>query len=474
MALKNTQEEQKIPFFADLREKQSRFYQRLWQEISEIKIIDTHEHFWTMKDLPQKMGDQVSGNNRLSIPGMFYTSYIYIEEKGNYRTWAEELRRYRGTGYIKSWLIAMEDLYELEGPITPKYLEKMEHTINDAYRQDFENDTSHHLRDVLDNRMHVERAIVDMPYEDHLGLPKPVCQGTFGIEMIVNINEVPKGIAPKKAEYFNMNTVFWHAQNVLKMSLGDIQTFDDYLELTVQFLEYLKNRQDHVCLKSKLAYLRPISFPEPQKDRSKIAKLFNKPLKNEKDLWRYGDFMMHFILDWMNENWHIPIQMHTGLARIYDKGSDAIRLSNLFLKYPELHFDLFHGNYPYGKVAGMLIRIPNISANLNWLPIISPTIAQQTLTELYEVGGMCGGYSYSWRLSKSPYYFPYHEPSMRTILFGGDCDMVEGSYGALQIAKDVLIRSLEDLKNRGLIYEVDAIDLAEQVLYSNPKRIYGF
>jgi len=51
--------------------------------------------------------------------------------------------------------------------------------------------------------------------------------------------------------------------------------------------------------------------------------------------------------------------------------------------------------------------------------------------------------------------------------------MVEGSHGALQIAKDVLIRSLEDLKDRGLIYEVDAIDLAEQVLYSNPKRIYG-
>jgi hypothetical protein len=43
MALKKTKEEQKIPFFADLREKQSRFYQRLWQEISEMKIIDTHE-----------------------------------------------------------------------------------------------------------------------------------------------------------------------------------------------------------------------------------------------------------------------------------------------------------------------------------------------------------------------------------------------------------------------------------------------
>lgn len=474
MALKNTKEEQKIPFFADLRDKQSRFYQRLWQEISEMKIIDTHEHFWTMKDLPHQMGDQAIGNDRLTIPGMFYTSYIFIEEKGNHRTWAEELRRYRGTGYIKSWLIAMEDLYGLEGPITPKYLEKMEHAINDAYRQDFEDDTSHHLREVLENRMHVERAIVDMPYEDHLDLPKPICQGTFGIEMIVNINEVPKGIAPKKEGYFSMNIVFWHAQNVLKMNLGDIQTFDDYLDITVQFLEYLKNRQDYISLKSKLAYLRPISFPEPSKDQSKIAKLFNKPLKNEKELWRYGDFMMHFILDWMNENWHIPIQMHTGIARMYDGSSDAIHLSNLFQKYPELHFDLFHGNYPYLKVPGMLHQIYNISANLDFLPVISPTISQQTLTELYEVGGSSGGYNYSWRTRKRPYYEPYHEPSMRTILFGGDCDMVEGSYGALQIAKDVLIRSLEDLKNRGLIYEVDAIDLAEQVLYSNPKRIYGF
>ncbi len=264
--VKDNQEGYNILYFADLREKQSRFYRRLWHEIGEMRIIDTHEHFWTMRDLPHKMGEGATEDNRLTIPGMFHTSYVYIEERGNYRTWTEELRRYRGTGYLKSWLIAMEDLYGLEGPITPKYLEKMERAVNDAYLPDFEDDASRHLRDVLDNRMHVERAIVDMPYEDHLELPKPICQGTFGIEMIVNINEVPEGTAPKKDGFFNMNTVFWHAQNVLKMDLGDIRTFDDYLEITAQFLEYLKNRQDHVCLKSKLAYLRSISFPKPLED----------------------------------------------------------------------------------------------------------------------------------------------------------------------------------------------------------------
>ncbi|MHA1368541.1 MAG: hypothetical protein ACTSRA_02335, partial [Promethearchaeota archaeon] len=66
-----------------------------------------------------------------------------------------------------------------------------------------------------------------------------------------------------------------------------------------------------------------------------------------------------------------------------------------------------------------------------------------------------------------------HVPSLRTSLFGGDSGIVEGSYGALQIAKDVLIRTLEDLHNRGHIFEQDAVDLAVRVLYENPKRIFS-
>ena len=170
--------------------------------------------------------------------------------------------------------------------------------------------------------------------------------------------------------------------------------------------------------------------------------------------------MMHFILEWTSMNWKVPYQFHTGLARMYDGGSNALNLSHLFLKFQDVHFDLFHGNYPYNNLGGMLHQIPNISADLCWLPAISPTAAQRTLTELFEVGDMVSG-------------SPYHIPSMRTCLFGGDSGIVEGSYGALQLAKDVLIRSLEDLFNRGHILRIDAVDLAERVLYSNPKRIFN-
>ena len=37
----------------------------------------------------------------------------------------------------------------------------------------------------------------------------------------------------------------------------------------------------------------------------------------------YGNIMMHFILDWFDQNWQIPIQFHTGLGRMYDGDSDA-------------------------------------------------------------------------------------------------------------------------------------------------------
>ena len=50
--------------------------------------------------------------------------------------------------------------------------------------------------------------------------------------------------------------------------------------------------------------------------------------------------------------------------------------------------------------------------------------------------------------------------------------IAEAAYGALQISKDVLVRSLEDLYNRGHIFATDAIDIAEEVLCRNPKRIF--
>lgn len=454
-----------MPYFTTLRKKQSRFYQRLWQEISEMKIIDTHEHFWTLKDLRDRITILNNrGERKLITPDIFYQSYVYIKPEGTHEDWLKELKKYYGTGYLRSWLIALEELYGIEGPINEAYLKMMEEEINNAYHEDFEKNSYNHFFDILHEKMNVEYLIQDISLEDHLKMPQPMCQAAACLPSIMEGITVPKGKVSMKNEYGNGNgsLVYWFAQDKLNMNLEDIKTLDDYIDITEKLMNFLKKSGHYKCIKLNMAYQRPLYFSEPSKNEATLRKMYNNPPYSEKECWLFSDYMMHFLLEWMQENWRVPIQIHTGLGRIYDNGSDAINLSNLFLKFPDLYFDLMHGNYPFNKSAGMFHQIPNITANLCWLPAISPTAAQKTLVEILEVGDM---------LIKQG-WFSYHTPRQRVSLFGGDSAIVEGAYGALQIAKDVLIRTLEDLYNRGHIFEMDAIDLAEQVLYSNPKRIF--
>ncbi|MBD3351932.1 MAG: hypothetical protein GF364_10645 [Candidatus Lokiarchaeota archaeon] len=444
-----------MSYFEKLRESESSFYRALWDDLKDIKVIDTHEHFDTIEAWIEKSQNNNKKDPKITIPQIFERSYIHIKEDGNYKQWAKELGQHRGTGYLRAWLIAMEDLYGLEAQtITPKYLESMESLIIHAYAEDFDNKTYNHLEKVLKNNMKVEKAILNVGLDLHKDHPQPICQAAAGIPSILEGIQVPRNINMAKG-----NVVFWYAMEKMDTNLEDIKTLDDYCDITIKLLEYLRESNDYVCIKMQMAYNRPLWFPEPPDDESEIARLFNKPPDNEKQLWKFGDYMMHFVLEWTSLYWRVPYQLHTGLARMFDGGSNALNLSHLFQKFPDVHFDLFHGNYPYNNLGGMLHQIPNISADLCWLPAISPTAAQRTLTELFEVGDMVS----AW---------PYHVPSMRTCLYGGDSGIVEGSYGALQIAKDVLIRSLEDLYERGHILKTDAFDLAKRVLYDNPKRIF--
>ena len=447
-------------YFEKIREKESSFYRRLWNDLSNVKIIDTHEHTNLMRNLLTQAYNNQENKFRLTIPQIFEKSYVHIKNPknklGNYVEWANGIKSYIGTGYLKAWMIAMEDLYRINAqPITSKYLQRIEDAINEAYRDDVENNKYDHVSEIMKNKMNIEKAIVNIDLEVHKELPNDLFVPAAGIPSILNGIKVPTTKVPDTGG----NVVYWYAQEKLKININEIKTLETYCDITKRLLKYLKDTAEYCCIKMQMAYERPLYFPEPPDDLNEIRILFNKIPEDEKDVWKFGNYMMHFVLEWTSINWRVPYQIHTGLARMYDGGSNALNLSYLFQKFPDIYFDLFHGNFPYKNLAGMLHQIPNISADLCWLPVISPTEAKNTLIELFEVGDMV----HTWE---------NHVPNLRTCLFGGDSGIVEGSYGALQIAKDVLIRALEDLYNRGHIFYKDAEDLARQVLYENPKRIF--
>lgn len=437
-----------MTYFADLRERCSSFYKRLWTELEQVKIIDTHEHLkppneWI--DIIEKTG--------VILPPMFNGCYLNIPFiKGGVEAWLKQINRYKYTGYLKSMLWAIEELYGLEPPVTVEYVERLDAILKETYQDD----PWGHMKDVIENRMHVEIAILDISIDTHLEMSKriPAIHAAAGIPSVLSGIQVPKKIMPASG------IVYRFAEEHLGLKPDDFHGLDDYCNTTVKMLEYFKSSGNYICLKNQCAYTRPLYFPEPDDDKSIIARLFNAPRFEERDLWKFGDYMFHYILEWIATNWNVPIQMHTGLARMLFGDSNAINMSHLFEKFPDLKFDLFHGNYPYNNLGGLLHQIPNICADLCWLPIISPTACQRTLLELIETGSMAGSANDA-------------VPIERTSVFGGDCECVEGSYGALLMAKDVVIRTIENLYNRGHVAtEADAIDLAEQVLYESPKRIF--
>jgi hypothetical protein len=439
-----------MPYFASLRETNcSSFYNRLWTELEQIKIIDTHEH-WRP---PAQWNEAIEKTNVL-IPHQFGGCYLYgLPAKLDVKGWLEHLNWYKNTAYLKSMLWSIEELYGLEPPVTIEYLEQLDAKLKELYQDD----PVGHMKDVIENHMYLDMAILNIDIDAHVEMSTkiPAIHAAAGIPAVMDGIQVPRQITP------GSSLVYRFAAEHLDMQPSDFHGLDVYRDATKKLLDYFKTSGNYICLKNQCAYTRPLYFPEPDEDTSSIAKLYNKPRVEQQDLWKFGDYMFHFMLEWTAMNWKVPVQMHTGLARMYFGDSNAINMSHLYEKFPDLKFDLFHGNYPYNNLAGMLHQISNITADLCWLPIISPTACQRTLTELIEVGTMVGSGIDSL-------------PGARTSVFGGDCQTVEGSYGALLMAKDVVIRTLEDLHARGIVVtEADAIDLAEQVLHGNPKRIFS-
>ncbi len=438
-----------MPYFSKLRDRCSSFYNRLWTELEHVKVIDTHEHLTPPSEWPA-----VIDKTGVMLPHVFNGSYLspMVEKPGAFKEWVEQVNRYKHTGYFKSLTWAIDELYGLEPPVTKEYLQKLDVVLKEVYSSD----PVGHVKDIIENKMQVEAAILNIDLDEHVTSSKniPAFKAAIPLPSVLNGIQVPRTITP------GSGVVYQFAASHLSMQPSDFKRFDDYVEATRKLLEYCKVSGNYVCYKNQCAYTRPLFFPEPDDDVSLVAKLFNKHGFSEQDVWKFGDYMFHWLLEWTAQHWKVPVQLHTGLARMLYGDSNAINASHLFEKFPDVKFDLFHGNFPYNNLAGMLHQIPNVYADMCWLPIISPIAAIRTLVEIIEVGSMVGPQGDA-------------TPALRTSAFGGDCRVAEGSYGALLMAKDAVIRAIEDLHDRGHVAsETDAVQLAEQLLYSNPKRLF--
>jgi hypothetical protein len=234
-----------------------------------------------------------------------------------------------------------------------------------------------------------------------------------------------------------------------------IHSLDDLVKAMRTTLEGYVARGT-VAVKSALAYNRVLKYDKVSRHEAEIA--FNRIASHlgEGLAWLEAkplqDYMMHQVIRAAIEV-GLPIQIHTGLQEGNENiitNAKPTHLVNLFIEYKEAKFDLFHGGYPYVHEWATLAKyFANVTADITWLPIISPEMARRLLHELIET-----------------------VPGNKIMAFGGDSMTVEMAYGHAVMTRQVVARVLSEKVDEGYLSEDEAVVLARRMLRDNPASLY--
>ena len=163
--------------------------------------------------------------------------------------------------------------------------------------------------------------------------------------------------------------------------------------------------------------------------------------------------MMHRLIE-LARKYNKPIQIHTGLQAgdgNYIENSNPTHLANLFLKYRDVKFVLFHGGYPFdGELASLAKNFQNVYIDLCWLYIISPSYSYRYLHEWLET-----------------------IPANKIMGFGGDYHNAENVYGHLLFAKEIIGNVLIEKVRDGYFSEEEAKTIATMILYDNAINLFS-
>ncbi len=233
-----------------------------------------------------------------------------------------------------------------------------------------------------------------------------------------------------------------------------IHSLDDLVKAMQATLKYYKEN-GAVSVKTGLAYNRVLKYEKVSLHEAEVV--FNRIASHlgEGSSWLESkplqDYMMHQVIRAAIEN-ELPVQIHTGLQEGNGNiitNSNPVHLINLFIEYKEAKFDLFHGGYPYiHEWATLAKNFTNVTADITWLPIISPEIARQLLHELIET-----------------------VPGNKIMAFGGDSMTVEMAYGHAKMTRQLVTRVLSEKIAEGYLDENEALLLARRMLRDNPASL---
>jgi len=413
---------------------------RIANFISNMKVVDTHEHLedqagWIkpgkldfMLLLQHYVYDDIrsAGMPKQTFNKLLTDSLSVMEKWNILKPYWEATSN---TAYCRAALLTADKLFGVKD-LNETTVEDLSSKIKKAYRTDWYNQ-------VLLKKCGVDFVVVD---EDNSMLGDP---GMF--KHVKRFGEFIFAVSAQKIE------------TIAKEQNTPIHTLDDFVTaLGVSFHKAMDH--NNVAVKIGVAYERDLFFDDVNKEKADdvfrqiMALPAGSVLKyNGSEIKPLQDYMVHRILDLARAT-NTPVQFHTGLQAgdgNYIGNSNPAHLTNLFLKYRDVKFILFHGGYPFGgELASLAKGFKNVYIDMCWLYIISPSYSERYLHEWLET-----------------------VPASKIMAFGGDFRNVENIYGHLLFAKQVVTKVLTEKVSDGYFTEEEAIKIAQMILHDNAIRI---
>ena len=344
----------------------------------------------------------------------------------------------RNTGYSRALEIALRDIYGA-GELNEKTCEQISERITAANKKGIN-------ERILKDKSRIRLAVLDDYFNTDPVKPE--------LSLFVTARRFDRFISITSRDSLRK----------LEESTGSSLTTLAQLEQALE-KDFERNLKagSMAAIKVAVAYSRPLYFREAT--REEAERDFEKAAANAvaREGSRAGqltnvaakslqDFMLHRLMQLAREH-HVPVQVHTGLQSgtgNYLPNSNPTHLINLFLDYPAVLFDLFHAGYPYvSETAALGKMFPNVYVDLCWLHIISPSVSRSALHEYLET-----------------------VPSNKILGFGGDYRYAELTYGHSVMARENMIRVLEQKVAEGYFSEPQAITVGKRLFYDNAAELF--
>lgn len=416
-------------------------YSELLAHIASLHIIDTHEH------LPSRERARPRETDVLAEWLIHYFSCDLVSaglperELKRVRDSKQDIRERwklvaphwhaaRSTGYGRALDLAARDLYGIAAITGESIVELNERFLKARQGKD-------HYRFVLKEKSRIAVSILDSKpdldadfFVSAMRFDRFLCP-THRRELVAESEELGMGV---------------HCLGDWKLAME--RRLDEALA------------QGVVALKSGLAYMRPLRYEKVREADAERA--FNELFAdaNSPD-WRAAikvgrplqDHMMHHLLALADAR-GLTFQFHTGIQEgngniIVD--SNPVLLSNLFLEYRNVRFDIFHMGYPYMlELSNLAKNFQNVFIDMCWGHIVSPEAARRALVEWLDA-----------------------VPANKISAFGGDYCFVDGVYGHQYLARRNVAAALAE-KVRSDSFDLErAREIATWLFVDNPARLFN-